>query len=94
MKTLIVAAAILGTAPAFAPAFAQNAFTTTQSPPSGNSSQSTPNTTNSLPKASGTERPTEQPGSAIGEARTQPAPTARRPVARAKARPRHSNPAG
>jgi len=90
MKTLIVAVAILGAAPAFA----QNAFTTTQSPPAGNSGQSSPNTTNSLPKAAGTEKPTEQPGSAVGEARTQPAPAARRPVARARARPRHSNTAG
>ncbi len=90
MRTLIVAFAIL----AATPAFAQNAFTTTQSPPSGNSGQSGPETTNSLPRAAGTERPTEQPGSAIGQARTQPAPAARRPVARARARPRHSNTAG
>ena len=63
MKTLIVAFAILGAAPAFA----QNPLTTTQSPPAGNSSQSSPNTTNSLPKAAGTENPTQQPGSTVGE---------------------------
>ena len=76
MKTLIVAIAILGAAPALAPAFAQNAFTTTQSPPSGNSNQSTPNTTNGLPQSAGTEKPTQQPGSAVGEATTQPLPSA------------------
>lgn len=68
MKTLIVALAILGAAPAFA----QNSFTTTQSPPAGNSSQSSPNTTNGLPQAAGTEKPTQQPGSAVGETATQP----------------------
>ncbi len=68
MKTLIVAFAILGAAPALA----QNALTTTQSPPAGGSSESTPNTTNSLPAASGTEKPTQQPGSTVGE--TAPAP--------------------
>ena len=67
MKTLIVALAILGAAPAFA----QNSFTTTQSPPAGNSSQSTPNTTNGLPQTAGTEKPTQQPGSAVGETATQ-----------------------
>ena len=72
MKTLIVAFAILGAAPAFA----QNSFTTTQNPPAGNSSQSTPNTTNGLPQAAGTERPTQQPGSAVGETATQPSATA------------------
>jgi len=64
MKTLIVAFAILGAAPALA----QNPLTTTQSPPAGNSGQSSPNTTNSLLKAAGTETPTQQPGSAIGDA--------------------------
>lgn len=54
MKTLIVAFAILGAAPALA----QNSLTTTQNPPSGGSSESTPNTANSLPKAAGTEKPT------------------------------------
>ena len=68
MKTLIVAFAILGAAPALA----QNSFTTTQNPPAGNSSQSTPNTSNSLPQAAGTEKPTQQPGSAVGETTTQP----------------------
>ena len=72
MKTLIAALAILGAAPAFA----QNSFTTTQSPPAGNSSQSTPNTTNGLPQAAGTERPTNQPGSTVGETATQPSATA------------------
>ena len=72
MKTLIAALIILGAAPAFA----QNSFTTTQNPPAGNSSQSTPNTTNGLPQAAGTERPTQQPGSAVGETTTQPSATA------------------
>ena len=67
MKTLIVAFAILGAAPALA----QNSLTTTQSPPSGNSSNSTPEPANSLPKAAGTEKPTQQPGSAVGETTTQ-----------------------
>ena len=71
MKMLITALAILGAAPAFA----QNSFTTTQSPPAGNSSQSTPNTSNGLPQAAGTERPTQQPGSAVGETATQPSTT-------------------
>ena len=70
MKTLIVAFAILGAAPALA----QNSFTTTQNPPAGNSSQSSPNTTNGLPKAAGTEKPTNQPGSAVGETTTQSPP--------------------
>ena len=64
MKTLIVAFAVLGAAPALA----QNPLTITQSPPAGNSSQSTPNTTNSLPQAAGTEKPTNQPGSTVGDA--------------------------
>lgn len=64
MKTLIVAIALLGAAPAFA----QNALTTPQSPPAGNSNESTPNTTNSLPLAAGTERPTNQAGSTVGGA--------------------------
>ena len=72
MKTLITALVILGAAPAFA----QNSFTTTQNPPAGNSSQSTPNTTNGLPQAAGTEKPTQQPGSAVGETATQPSATA------------------
>ena len=73
MKTLIVAFAILGAAPALA----QNALTTTQNPPAGSSSQSTPEPANSLPKAAGTEKPTQQPGSAIGGATsTQPMATA------------------
>lgn len=72
MKMLIAALAILGAAPAFA----QNSFTTTQSPPAGNSSQSTPNTSNGLPQAAGTEKPTQQPGSAVGETTTQPSATA------------------
>jgi len=74
MKTLIIAFAILGAAPALA----QNPLTTTQSPPAGNSSQSTPEPTNSLPRASGTEKRTEQPGSALGgaAATSQPAATA------------------
>ena len=72
MKTLIVAVAVLGAAPAFA----QNSFTTTQSPPAGNSSQSSPNTTNGLPQAAGTEKPTQQPGSAVGETATQPSAAA------------------
>ena len=71
MKTLIAALVILGAAPAFA----QNSFTTTQNPPAGNSSQSTPNTTNGLPQAAGTERPTQQPGSTVGETATQPSAT-------------------
>ena len=71
MKTLITALVILGAAPAFA----QNSFTTTQNPPAGNSSQSTPNTTNGLPQAAGTERPTQQPGSTVGETATQPSAT-------------------
>ncbi len=72
MKMLIAAFAIL----AAAPAFAQNSFTTTQTPPAGSSSQSTPNTTNGLPQAAGTERPTNQPGSTVGETATQPSATA------------------
>ena len=92
MKTLVAAFTALGAILGAAPVFAQNPFTTTQSPPSGNSSQSGPEPTNSLPRAAGTERPTEQPGSAVGMAKTQPAP--HHPVRRAKARPRHSNPAG
>ena len=72
MKTLIVAFAILGATPALA----QNAFTTTQNPPAGNSSNSTPEPTNSLPQAAGTERPTQQPGSTVGETTTQPSATA------------------
>ena len=62
MKTFIVAALILGAAPAFA----QSPLTTTQSPPGGSASESTASTTNSLPKASGTERPTNQPGATLG----------------------------
>ncbi len=91
MRTLIAAAIILGAVPAFA----QNSFTTTQSPPAGNSSQSTPNTTNGLPQAAGTERPTQQPGSAVGSTRVTPPPAAaRRPVKRARARARpHNQPA-
>jgi len=74
MRTLIIAFAILGAAPALA----QNPLTTTQSPPAGNSSNSAPETTNSLPRASGTEKRTEQPGSALGggAATSQPAETA------------------
>ncbi len=72
MKTLIAALVLLGAAPAFA----QNSFTTTQSPPAGNSSQSSPNTMNGLPQAAGTEKPTQQPGSAVGETATQPSVTA------------------
>ncbi len=72
MKTLMIAFAIL----AAAPALAQNALTTTQSPPAGGSGQSTPEPTNSLPKGAGTEKPTQQPGSAIGDAApTQSPPT-------------------
>lgn len=63
MKTLILAFTIL----AAAPALAQNPLTTTQSPPSGGSSESTPEPTNSLPKAAGTEKPTQQPGSTVGD---------------------------
>ncbi len=73
MKTLIVAFAILGAVPALA----QNSLTTTQSPPAGNSSQSTPEPSNSLPKAAGTEKPTQQPGSTVGgTAAAQPMATA------------------
>jgi len=69
MKMLIMAFALLGAAPALA----QNPLTTTQNPPAGNSSQSTPEPTNSLPKAAGTEKPTNQPGSTVGGAMpTQP----------------------
>ncbi len=71
MKTLIVAFAILGAVPALA----QNSFTTTQSPPAGNSGQSTPNTTNGLPQSAGTEKPTQQPGSAVGQAAVAPSPS-------------------
>ena len=70
MKTLIVAFAILGAAPALA----QNSLTTTQNPPAGNSNNSTPEPTNSLPKAAGTEKPTQQPGSTVGQATTQSPP--------------------
>lgn len=76
MKTLIMAFALLGAAPAFA----QNPLTTTQNPPSGGSSESTPEPTNSLPKAAGTEKPTQQPGSAIGDA----APTQSPPISLGK----------
>jgi len=73
MKTLIVAFAILGAIPALA----QNSLTTTQNPPAGNSSQSMPEPANSLSKASGTEKPTQQPGSAVGgTTSTQPLATA------------------
>ena len=77
MRTLIIMLALLGSAPAFA----QNALTTTQSPPAGGSSESTVNTTNSLPAASGTERPTQQPGSTVGQAAT-PSQTTGAPPAR------------
>ena len=63
MKRLLIAAILLGAAPAFA----QNPLTTTKSPPAGGSSESTVNTTNSLPPAAGTERPTNQPGAAVGQ---------------------------
>ncbi len=69
MKAFIVAFTILGAVPALA----QNPLTTTQSPPAGGSSESTPNTTNSVPKTAGTEKPTQQPGSTVGGATlTQP----------------------
>lgn len=67
MKKLIVAVALI----AAAPAFAQNPLTTTQNPPAGSSSQSSPNTANSLPQAAGTEPTTQQPGSAVGTTQTQ-----------------------
>jgi len=68
MKTLIVAFTLLGAIPVLA----QNPLTTTQNPPSGGSSESTPEPTNSLPSAAGTERPTQQPGSAVGQVTTNP----------------------
>jgi len=71
MRMLIVAFAILGVVPALA----QNPLTTTQSPPAGNSSQSTPEPTNSLPKAAGTEKPTQQPGSTAGNTVLTPPPS-------------------
>lgn len=80
MKTLLVAAMLLGSASAMA----QAPFTTTQNPPAGGSSQSSPQPTNSLPRASGTERPTLQPGSNLGATDTAP----KRPVAKAVRSPR------
>lgn len=68
MKKLLIACMLLGAAPALA----QNPLTTTQNPPAGTSSESTTQPTNSLPQAAGTERPTQQPGSAVGGAVTQP----------------------
>ena len=70
MKKLLVACLLLGAGPALA----QNPLTTTQNPPSGSSSESTPQPTNSLPQGAGTERPTQQPGSTVGTTETQPAP--------------------
>ncbi len=84
MKKLLIAAALLGSASAMA----QVPFTTTQNPPAGNSSQSTPQPTNSLPQAAGTERPTLQPGSNIGTTDTAP----RRRVARKVRTPRRHRP--
>lgn len=72
MKKFIVACMLLGAGPAFA----QNPLTTTQNPPSGSSSESTPQPTNSLPQGAGTERPTQQPGSTVGVTGTQPTPAA------------------
>lgn len=80
MKKLLIAFALLGSASAMA----QTPFTTTQDPPSGNSSQSTPQPTNSLPRAAGTERPTVQPGSNLGTTDTAP----RRRVAKKVRTPR------
>lgn len=44
------------------PAYALDALTTTQSPPAGNSSQSTPEPANSLPPKAGTQKPKQTPG--------------------------------
>ena len=68
MKKLILACALL----AAGPVFAQNSLTTTQDPPAGKSNESTPEPTNSLPRGAGTERPTQQPGSSLGQTMTTP----------------------
>lgn len=68
MKKLLIACVLLGAGPVFA----QNSFTTTQSPPAGSSNESTTQPTTSLPQASGTERSTVQPGSNVGVTTTQP----------------------
>ena len=74
MKTFILAATLLSASPVLA----QNSLTTTQNPPAGGSSESTAQPTNSLPQASGTERPTQQPGSTVGDTRvTAPSNDAR-----------------
>lgn len=70
MKKLLIACMLLGAGPALA----QNPLTTTQNPPAGTSSESTPQPTNSLPQGAGTERPTQQPGSTVGITGTQPTP--------------------
>lgn len=62
MKMFMFAAALF----VAGPALAQNSLTTTQNPPTGASSESTAQPSNSLPQASGTERPTQQPGSNLG----------------------------
>ena len=72
MKKLALACVLLAAGPAFAQTQPQNSLTTTQSPPTGASSESTTQPTTSLPQASGTEQPTVQPGSTVGVTRTQP----------------------
>lgn len=71
MKTLIIVGVLLGATPVFA----QNAFTTTQNPPAGKSNESSTQPTNSLPQASGTEQPTQQPGSTLSTTTAQPPAT-------------------
>lgn len=75
-KTLLMSAALLALAQG--PALAQNSLSSTQSPPSPNSSQGTPQPSNSLPDDAATA--TRSPaGSDIGTTRTSP--TRARPMA-------------
>ncbi len=62
-KTLLMSAALL--ALAYGPVLAQNSMSSTQSPPAPNSSQGTPQPTNSLPDNAGTATRT-LPGSTLG----------------------------
>lgn len=82
-KTLLMSAASL--ALACGPALAQNSMSSTQSPPAPNSSQGTPQPSNSLPDDAGTAT-RNLPGSNLG-ARTAPSPQAR-PMASAGQRGR------
>ena len=73
-KTLLMSAALLALAQG--PVLAQNSLSSTQSPPAPNSSQGTPQPSNSLPDTAGTA--TRSPaGTDIGTTRTSPPPRAR-----------------